>query len=53
MGIDVGGQLGAQALNSAALFITGLALAIAVGMPLGLLLARVRAAARSGSSLTS
>ena len=41
--LTVSGQLGAQALNSAALFVTGLALAIAVGMPLGLLLARVRA----------
>ena len=40
--MTVAGQLGAQALNSAALFVTGLTLAIAVGMPLGLLLARVR-----------
>jgi ABC-type nitrate/sulfonate/bicarbonate transport system permease component len=40
--LTVSGQLGAQFLNSAVLFVTGLALAIAVGMPLGLLLARVR-----------
>ncbi|HEY3147072.1 MAG TPA: hypothetical protein VGJ75_12015, partial [Dongiaceae bacterium] len=37
------GQLGAQFLDSAALFITGFALAFLVGMPGGLLLARVRA----------
>lgn len=37
------GTLLAQVLSSAALFVTGLALAIAVGAPLGLLLARVRA----------
>ena len=40
--LTVAGELGAQALNSAALFVTGLALAITIGMPLGLLLARVR-----------
>src|ERR671932_778267 len=37
------GQLGAQFLDSALLFITGFAVALAVGMPAGLLLARVRA----------
>lgn len=37
------GVLLAQVLSSAALFLTGLALAIVVGAPLGLLLARVRA----------
>ena len=36
------GELGRQALSSAALFGTGLSLAFVVGMPLGLLLARVR-----------
>jgi NitT/TauT family transport system permease protein len=36
------GELGRQTLSSAALFGTGLALAFVVGMPLGLLLARVR-----------
>jgi NitT/TauT family transport system permease protein len=36
------GQLVAQFLNSAALFITGVTLAILVGMPAGMLLARVR-----------
>jgi len=41
--LTASGQLGAQALDSATLFVTGLALAVAVGMPLGLLLARVRA----------
>jgi len=37
------GQLGMQFLDSAALFITGFVVALAVGMPAGLLLARVRA----------
>jgi len=37
------GQLELQFLNSAALFVTGFAAALAIGMPLGLLLARVRA----------
>ena len=37
------GQLGAQFLDSAALFVTGFALALLAGMPAGLLLARVRA----------
>jgi NitT/TauT family transport system permease protein len=36
------GQLGAQALDSARLFVVGLALALLMGAPLGLLLARVR-----------
>jgi NitT/TauT family transport system permease protein len=36
------GQLVAQFLNSAVLFITGVTLAIVVGMPAGMLLARVR-----------
>src|ERR1700712_2440710 len=36
------GQLGTQFLNSAALFVTGVVLAVAVGIPFGLLLARVR-----------
>jgi ABC-type nitrate/sulfonate/bicarbonate transport system permease component len=36
------GQLGAQFLNSAMLFITGVTLAIVIGMPAGMLLARVR-----------
>jgi len=36
------GQLGAQFLNSAILFLTGVTLAIVVGMPAGMLLARVR-----------
>jgi ABC-type nitrate/sulfonate/bicarbonate transport system permease component len=36
------GQLGAQFADSAILFLTGLAIAIAVGMPAGLLLSRVR-----------
>jgi len=36
------GELINQSLSSASLFVTGLALAIVVGMPLGLLLARVR-----------
>lgn len=36
------GQLVTQFLNSAALFITGFALALVVGAPLGLLLARLR-----------
>ena len=36
------GELGAQVLNSAALFLTGFALAFLIGAPLGLLLARVR-----------
>jgi ABC-type nitrate/sulfonate/bicarbonate transport system permease component len=35
------GQLGAQFIESAKLFVTGFALALAVGMPAGLLLARV------------
>jgi ABC-type nitrate/sulfonate/bicarbonate transport system permease component len=35
------GQLGVQFLESAKLFVTGFALALAVGMPAGLLLARV------------
>ena len=43
----------AQFLDSATLFVTGLALALVVGMPLGLLLARVRGAARRRSSPTS
>ena len=38
----VSGEFGRQFLSSAALFITGFALALIVGMPLGLLLARVR-----------
>src|SRR4051794_17330619 len=37
-----GGELGRQLASSALLFVTGFALAIVVGMPLGLLLARVR-----------
>jgi ABC-type nitrate/sulfonate/bicarbonate transport system permease component len=37
------GQLGAQFLDSAALFVAGFALALLAGMPAGLLLARVRA----------
>jgi NitT/TauT family transport system permease protein len=36
------GQLGTQLLDSAALFASGFALALIVGMPLGLLFARVR-----------
>ena len=36
------GQLVSQFLNSAALFVTGFALALVLGAPLGLLLARVR-----------
>lgn len=36
------GSLGQQLLDSAALFLTGFVLALIVGMPLGLLLARVR-----------
>ncbi|MDE2227709.1 MAG: ABC transporter permease [Alphaproteobacteria bacterium] len=36
------GELPRQALSSAALFVTGLALAIVVGMPLGLLMARLK-----------
>jgi ABC-type nitrate/sulfonate/bicarbonate transport system permease component len=39
--LAVSGQLGAQFLESAKLFVTGFALALAVGMPAGLLLARV------------
>src|SRR5690348_12618144 len=35
------GQLGAQALDSAALFVTGFALALVVGAPVGLIMARV------------
>ena len=42
-GIAKSGQLGAQFLDSAALFVTGFALALLAGMPAGLLLARVRA----------
>jgi NitT/TauT family transport system permease protein len=38
----VSGQLIAQFVNSAILFITGVTLAILVGMPVGMLLARVR-----------
>jgi NitT/TauT family transport system permease protein len=38
----VGGDFIAQFLDSATLFITGFVIALAVGMPLGLLLARVR-----------
>lgn len=38
----VGGDFIAQCLDSATLFITGFVLALAVGVPLGLLLARVR-----------
>jgi NitT/TauT family transport system permease protein len=38
----VSGQLGVQFLNSAALFLTGVTLAILVGMPAGMLLARLR-----------
>jgi NitT/TauT family transport system permease protein len=38
----VSGQLGAQFLNSAVLFLTGVTLAIIVGMPVGMLLARLR-----------
>jgi NitT/TauT family transport system permease protein len=38
----VSGELGAQFLNSAVLFLTGVTLAILVGMPAGMLLARVR-----------
>jgi len=37
------GQLGTQLLSSAGLFATGFVLAFLIGMPLGLLLARVRA----------
>ncbi len=37
-----GGQLAAQFVNSAILFITGVSLAVLVGMPAGMLLARVR-----------
>ncbi|MGH6995268.1 MAG: ABC transporter permease, partial [Stellaceae bacterium] len=36
------GELPRQALSSATLFVTGLALAIVVGMPLGLLMARLK-----------
>lgn len=39
--LTASGQLGAQFLESAKLFITGFALALAIGMPAGLLLARV------------
>jgi ABC-type nitrate/sulfonate/bicarbonate transport system permease component len=39
--LAVSGQLGAQFLESAKLFVTGFALALAIGMPAGLLLARV------------
>jgi ABC-type nitrate/sulfonate/bicarbonate transport system permease component len=38
----VGGDFIAQCLDSATLFITGFVLALAIGVPLGLLLARVR-----------
>jgi NitT/TauT family transport system permease protein len=38
----VSGQLGTQFLNSAVLFLTGVTLAILVGMPAGMLLARLR-----------
>jgi NitT/TauT family transport system permease protein len=38
----VSGHLVAQLVSSATLFVTGFALAFAIGMPLGLLLARVR-----------
>lgn len=40
--LAVSGSLATQFANSAALFITGLALAFVIGMPLGLLLARSR-----------
>ena len=40
--LTVSGELPREALSSAALFATGLALAIVVGMPFGLLLARVK-----------
>jgi NitT/TauT family transport system permease protein len=39
--LTASGQLGVQFLESAKLFVTGFALALAVGMPAGLLLARV------------
>src|SRR6516165_8868723 len=46
------GRLWMQFLDSATLFLTGFALALGVGMPAGLLLARARAL-RIGSSPTS
>lgn len=41
--LTVRGRLGAHFVDSAALFVTGFVLALAAGMPVGLLLARVRA----------
>ena len=40
--LTLSGELPRQALSSASLFVTGLALAIVVGMPLGLLMARLK-----------
>lgn len=40
--LTITGELVSRTLSSGSLFITGLALAIAIGMPLGLLLARVK-----------
>ena len=40
--LTLSGELPRQALSSATLFVTGLALAIVVGMPLGLLMARLK-----------
>src|SRR3954466_2273011 len=39
--LAVTGQLGLQLLDSGLLFVTGFGLAVAIGIPLGLLLARV------------
>ena len=47
------GEFITQFLDSAELFLTGFVLALVVGMPLGLLLARVRLAAHRRSSPTS
>lgn len=40
--LTLSGELPRQALSSATLFVTGLALAVVVGMPLGLLMARLK-----------
>ena len=47
----VGGDFIAQFLDSATLFLTGFVLALVVGMPLGLLLARVRSCASASSPI--